>query len=108
MTILNAAFSYVEYATAEEIGEDSITWMADLLGLPEWPADRDFAIVCVTTVDGPAGYLTEDIDYARMLEEAHGKGIPLTLSDEITQKKFPINRPGWPGTWLGFDAATEQ
>ncbi|MEV6165799.1 hypothetical protein AB0L71_28570 [Streptomyces sp. NPDC052052] len=106
--MLTARLSHVEYATAEEIGEDNVSWMAELVGLPNWPADRDFAIVCVTTSEGPVGYLAEDTNYARMLEEAHTMGLPLNLSDEVTKEKLPINRPGWPGDWIGIAPTTEQ
>lgn len=106
--MINYSFSHVEYATADEIGEDSVSMIADHVGLSGRPEGRDFAVVCLTTAEGKVGYLTDDIEYARMLEAAHENGLPINLSDEVAQTKLPINRPGWPATWLGFDGITEQ
>lgn len=106
--MLNVTFSHVEYATADEIGEDSLAWMAGLVGIPNWPAGKEFAIVCVTTADGPVGYFTEDVEYARMLEQSQREGAALNLADEVATAKFPYNRAGWPGDWIGLNEHTEQ
>ena len=98
-----ATLSHVEYITTDEHDPDTITWLASLLGLgEEWPGDRQFAIVCVTDDGSPIGYLTEDINYARMLEDSLQHG-PVDLTAAVTAEKFPINRPGWPGHWMGID-----
>ncbi|MFD3999796.1 hypothetical protein [Streptomyces rubiginosohelvolus] len=104
--MLKFTFSHVEYATADEIGEDFIGWMAGLVDIPNWPAGKEFAIACVTTAEGPVGYFTEDVEYARMLEKSQQAGMPLTLSDEVAMAKFPYNRFGWPGDWIGLNPAT--
>ncbi|WP_435597013.1 hypothetical protein [Streptomyces anulatus] len=106
--MLNVIFSHVEYATVDEVGEDFIAWMAGLVGIPDWSEGREFAVVCVTTPDGPVGYLTTDIEYARMLEESQQAGTSLELSDEVAQEKLPINRSGWPGDWIGLNPTTGQ
>lgn len=106
--MLSFAFSHVEYATVDEIGEDSLVWMAGLVGIPNWPAGKEFAIVCVTTADGPVGYFTEDVEYARMLKRSQEVDLPLEISDEVAKARFPYNRAGWPGDWIGLNQPTEQ
>lgn len=97
MTIL----SHVEYVTAEDLGEDDVPWLADLFSLGDsWT--EDFAIVCTIEDTGPRGYLTLDLEYARMLEASQEAGIPVDLSPQVAAEKMPIHREGWPAHWLGF------
>ncbi|MFF9787220.1 hypothetical protein [Streptomyces nigrescens] len=104
--MVHLAINHVEYLVAEEIGADEVTWNAETAGLSGWDGS-DFAMLAVIR-DGQAWtYLSDDIDYVRMLDQAGTDGIPVDLTREIASEKLPINRPGWPSEWM-LQAVTEQ
>lgn len=96
-----ATIERIEYVIADELGDDTVTWIAETLaGLEDWDG-RDFALLAVTEpIPGRdehavRTYLTEDIDWARMLEAASQAGQPITLSPEVAAEKLPVYREGW-------------
>ncbi|MFF3547029.1 hypothetical protein ACFYXD_34980 [Streptomyces platensis] len=100
------SIDHVEYLLAEEIGADEVTWNAELIGLSGWDGS-DFAMLAVVRDGEPWTYLSDDIDYVRMLDQAGTDGIPVELTHDIAAAKLPINRPGWPSEWM-LQAATQQ
>lgn len=93
------ALSHVEYLTRDEIGEDDVAWLAELFDLPP---TGEYAFLCAVDAQGQITFMTEDIDYARLLDEAAADG-PIELSAEVATEKLPLNRRGWPGSWMGLE-----
>ncbi len=101
-----ATLNHVEYLAADEIGEDTVAWLAGLLGLHDWPEDHEAALLCISVPlpDGDRArqtWLTNDIDWARGLDTTDD----VQVSVGILRGKCPAHRVGWPSDWLQLDQA---